>query len=81
MQTQLALQVAEAEARKRQLEATQLDCRRVCLLDNSTPFVNGADAFDRLIPWHVRSLDTYLLRCTRHDHGGYACFTNLTPTS
>ncbi|DBA98115.1 hypothetical protein WJX77_002394 [Trebouxia sp. C0004] len=53
MQTQLAAQLAETEARRQQLEATQLDCRRVCLLDNNTPFINGADAFDRLIPWHV----------------------------
>ena len=54
MQAQLAAQLAETEARRHQLEATQLDCRRVCLLDNNTPFINGADAFDRLIPWHVR---------------------------
>ena len=53
MQTQLAAQLAEAEVRRSQLEATQLDCRRLCFLDNSTPFISGVDAFDRLIPWHV----------------------------
>ena len=53
MQTQSAAQLAESDTRKRQLEATQLDCKRLCILDNNTPFVDGKDAFDRLIPWHV----------------------------
>lgn len=53
MQTQSAAQLAEGEARKRQLDATQLDCRRLCVLDNNTPFIDGKDAFDRLIPFHV----------------------------
>ena len=53
MQTQSASQLAEAETRKRQLEATQSDCKRLCVLDNNTPFTDGKDAFDRLIPWHV----------------------------
>lgn len=53
MQTQSAAQLAEGEARKRQLDATQLDCRRLCVLDNNKPFSDGKDAFDRLIPWHV----------------------------
>ena len=56
MQHQLAAQLAEGEDRRRQLEAIQLDCRRLCVLDNSTPFVDGKDAFDRLIPWHVSFL-------------------------
>ena len=53
MQTQSAGQLAEGEARRRQLEAAQFDCRRLCVLDNNTPFIDGKDAFDRLIPWHV----------------------------
>ena len=53
MQHQLAAQLAEGEVRKRQLDATHLDCKRLCVLDNSKPFVDGKDAFDRLIPWHV----------------------------
>lgn len=66
MQTQSAAQLAEGETRKRQVEATQFDCKRLCVLDNNTPFVDGKDAFDRLIPWHV-SLSACNIR--RHSAG------------
>lgn len=53
MQNQLAAQLAEAEARRRQLDSVEKDCSRLCALDNNRPFTDGADAFDRLLPWHV----------------------------
>lgn len=66
MQTQLAAQLAEAEARRRQLESAENDCSRTCALDNNRPFTDGADAFARLLPWHVSRADHCMdvSRCT-----------------